>query len=183
LDPVQQQIGDGGFLSSRPCGPPCFWNITPGKSDRSQAEDELGARGIFEHCKSGSSASYDFEWISCGFALSVIFQKGNPVVYSITFQPYRTIRVRDAIRTLGSPKCVSVDEPLLPDHPVTYASLYYVDPRIVLDLEYVENFFAYSVGPRNVLIGIIYGPAKGSAPPQDCLEWRGYGEYPTPRSR
>jgi hypothetical protein len=180
LDPLGLGVGDGGFLSSRPCGPPCLWNITPGESDRIQAEDEIRARGVFENCEFDSPADSDFEWISCGFALSVIIQKSDSLVYSLSFEPSRTIRVRDAIRILGAPSCVSVGLPLLPDNPATDAALFFVDPRVVLLLESQRNFFAYSLRPRSQVIYIGYGPASGGSFPDHCADWRGYGDYPTP---
>ena len=95
-------IGDGGYLSGDPCGPPCFWNIKPDITTKQQALDILQARVNLRDCSinnlglSGLNGSI----VYCE-PVNIAFDQSG-YVSSLSFNLMKPISVGDALAKFGN---------------------------------------------------------------------------------
>jgi hypothetical protein len=132
---ITAEVGDGGFLSAEPCGPPCFFEIVPGTTTKNQAISMLQARKLHLDCHEyDNRAQGGVRGIACQ-NISIGLQDDSDVVESIGFTPTQTIAVEKAIAKYGEPSAVLVtDVPYTGNEFVTKMMLYYDDMNIELVL-------------------------------------------------
>ena len=76
-------IGDGGFLSEEPCGPPCFWGIIPGETTEAEVAEILEQRGIYAACETWVSKFEEgSKGIDCGSRVFISIEQGDDLVVS-----------------------------------------------------------------------------------------------------
>ncbi len=104
------EIGDGGLLSDASCGPPCFWNITPGLTTRSQAWGSLIQRGMSQTCQElNGSSEPGSHTIHCEprsktrdlGTLDIALDAQANKVLSISFNPSRVILLQNLVKKYG----------------------------------------------------------------------------------
>ena len=173
---IQGAVGDGGLVSGDPCGPPCFWNITPGRSSMDDAIEQLRIHGIYDQCETQDSNDDQFIFISCGLAVSIVFERGSPLVRSVSFSPSAPIALKDAISAIGPPACILVLSPLLPDHPATYAHLEFGSPPATIYLA-PQDAMSFKAAAESVVTHVVYRAGSSLANEFACQPWTGYGEY------
>lgn len=93
-------IGDGGFLSQEPCGPPCFLQITPGVTSRGDAITILHAQAFSGSCAETGTG------INCQGLLQIGFQKD--AVNMVSFKPNAGITAAETIARYGPPDRIFV---------------------------------------------------------------------------
>src|SRR5512140_1809726 len=93
-------IGDGGFLSQEPCGPPCFLHITPGVTGSGDAVNTLHAQPFAASCGETTTV------INCQDVVQIGFQ--NDMVNMISFKPSARITTADTLSKYGPPDRVFV---------------------------------------------------------------------------
>ncbi len=179
-------IGDGGILSSEPCGPPCLWNIMPGVTTQAQALQNLQDHFDLQIC-SNSKSSPEAQWIVC----KPIFIKidSNGIVEQIAFTPTRSIRIEQVITAYGQPNQIDIggDGPGGFNTPVTYvwATLDFESIHTQISLDQQDGQ-VYDIAPSAPIIKIEYFAtsdtsnwtyAKDGTAPQP---WKGFGKYQGP---
>ncbi len=92
---LQVDIGDGGFLSGEPCGPPCFLGIRPGLTRSSDARSVLNAPPFSGSCVEASAS------INCREVIQVGFQ--GETVNMVSFKPTTQITAGDLLGRYGPP--------------------------------------------------------------------------------
>ena len=78
-------IGEGGFLSQKPCGLPCFWGITPDITTEEEAIGILQQHVDVDDCSSPWPVAWDNSWIICAPVAVEIGVSGRFI--AITFTP------------------------------------------------------------------------------------------------
>jgi len=178
-------IGDGGFFSQDPCGPPCFWGIVPGSTEEKEVIRILKSRGIWETCESfNNEAESGVRGITCARVLGVHFKRGGTIVAGIGFSPSSEITVHDVLGRFGEPDYILLTDMGLPEYPETGMSLYYERITTKIDLPAQDNF-VYSVSPFTKIESIGYFDVDEYEAHKTCifpylLTWHGYGEYEQP---
>ena len=174
-------IGDGGFLSGKPCDAPCFWNITPDVTTREQAKEIFQKQFDISNCdvwpglRNGQYIMCDPVWIRFG-----VSDKVDHIGYS----PVQTITVEEAIAKYGQPNAVKVlgwsEENMGGTTSVTML-LFFDNIRTAVGLSR-QSGTNYKVELSTQIDGINYesvskweGMGKG-----DRQSWTGFGTYPGP---
>ncbi|MFZ3069774.1 MAG: hypothetical protein WA110_01445, partial [Anaerolineaceae bacterium] len=97
-------FGDGGLFSATPCGPPCFYGITPGITTREEVSNILYAEdSVFEGCEAFDNRAYSgLEGIACNFhVFSLVFE--DDLVDNVAFTPGFAITLEQVIEEYGEP--------------------------------------------------------------------------------
>lgn len=172
-------LQDGGFLSDKPCAPPCFLNITPGITTEDEARETLRSIGLLEMCKTFNNESESGgRGIICTPDLVISFQEGADVVESVGFKPVSSIAMKDVITKYGDPSAVLVTLKSLPEEDQrTVMMLYYDELKVTLVLtEQKSGIYDVSADLQVVNIGyfdeLSYKMTRGYS-----SDWVGYGSY------
>lgn len=164
--------GDGGFLSEKPCGPPCFYGITPGVTTKSEAEEILKQNSFsctFFDYTPGGKQGYMCSWGDVG-----LDDKGN-IVTGVTFRTSSKITLQKVIDKYGEPDVVGTGIVSLPDDKVRVGMI--LGFKTIRTWIWLEEQHApkYTVREDSVVHDITYSadfdPQPGNVP------WKGYGEY------
>lgn len=101
-------IGDGGFISLKPCGPPCFFGITPGVTSYDEAIKLIdNQKNIFINCqKNINHQSQANNGLSCANGIGITFK--NSIVDGIGFSLTEAITIQQVIDSYGFPDLVEV---------------------------------------------------------------------------
>ncbi len=169
------KIGDGGFLSETPCGPPCFWGITPGETTETEVMAILQDRGVIESCESfDKTTEGGFRGIKCGLQMFIMFERESHLVYMVGFSPAR-ITVRDVIEKYGEPAGVEVGAVGIHNYDAQLI-MSYPDMFALVRLP-IQDDYPYSLEPSTPVEDILYSLVYGPEHPVLQDEWRGYGKY------
>lgn len=129
------EVGDGGFLSGDPCGPPCFWGIVPGVTTEAETMQIFKARGLFEKCETyNNEAESGSRGLSCASSVGIVFRRNTDIVEEVGFKPSSRITVEDVIAEYGEPDFVLVTRTSIPEYPRTGMIFYYDDMKARLVL-------------------------------------------------
>jgi hypothetical protein len=168
------EIGDGGFLSREPCGPPCFWDIIPGVTTEAEAIQILQSRGLFQKCE--AFAHSGGRGITCPSGIEIVFQQEMDIVGVVGFQLSQAITIEDVIARYGEPDAVLVG--VISRYPRTRMVLYYDDLKAELFLPWQEDS-KFSVVASTKIEHISYNSKVSyeSSRSDSFPRWNGYGEY------
>lgn len=174
-------LGDGGFLSGTPCGPPCFWGIVPGQTTEEEVIAILGEHEVLAACRFyNREAEGGTRGIHCGprfQGFGVSFAPGSDLVEVISFRTSVTITVQDVIAKYGAPDCIRVMAEGISEHPEVGAGLVYLELLAYLGLPSQEDD-VYLTMPSTRVEVIAYSELNvRDLFLEDCVTWRGYGEY------
>ena len=176
---VPPSIGDGGFLSNNPCGPPCFQGIVPGTTTEHEAVQILQSQGLYYNCSSfNNEVSSGKRGVECGSSVNISFQRGTDIVDAVSFGLSQKVTVADVIAKYGEPDTVLVT--LDHRYPRAGMNLYYTDLRAIIGLPDQEgSIFRVSASTTVESIGYLSAASyKSHVPAIDSLpKWKGYGEY------
>jgi hypothetical protein len=171
-------IGDGGFVSADPCGPPCFFEIVPGTTTKSQAISLLQARELYSDCHEYDTREQGgVRGIACQ-NISIGLQNDFDIVENIGFIPAQTITVEKAITRHGEPSAVLVtDVSYAKNEFVTSMILYYDTINVELVLA-EQNSGAFNLTPTTLVVNIGYSD-EGSynQSRRYSQDWKGYSTY------
>lgn len=172
-------IGDGGFLSDKPCGPPCFFEIIPGTTSKEQAITLLQSHELYLVCQEyDTRAEGGTRGINCG-SVDVGLQKDLDIVESIAFQPSQTITVNQVFAKYGKPSAIGVATlgSIEPDEPVTIMLLLYDTLGVSLSLV-KQNSAVFDVEPTTLIENIGYSDQNAyNIGRQYSQKWNGFGTY------
>ncbi len=171
-------IQDGGFLSGEPCGPPCFWGVTPGITKIDQVYQILDARGLRPYCSKYDNG-YGARGIDCSFRLGFSFAGQTDVIDGVGFFPSVPITLEDVINKYGSPSHVLALIGGLPDYPQRVnLSLYYDEIFTILHFLEIEGQ-VYPLEAASVVQAIDYSDRTAYEEIRNIpfQPWVGYGKY------
>jgi len=180
-------IGDSGFLSDEPCGPPCFMGMEPGITTKAEALEILKTRGFLEGCVSLDAyqayiARGEGGW-SCQTAFSVRYPQNTEIINYIGINLNNAVTLQDIINKLGYPSFVLVLNTGLPEHPTVQISLYYSEPRIVIPLGGEFEGFQFEISQTTLIDSVDYLDLQTleyhyELFSDELIAWKGYGIYP-----
>jgi hypothetical protein len=172
------EIGDGGFLSKEPCGPPCFMGIIPGTTTEQETQKIISEFDGLEECSTWNAKSSGLqEGIRCAQTMAVLFDNAG-VVSTVSFTPQQVITVEEAIYLYGMPDVVGM-APMISDYetPTVSVSLYFHDYYLRLSMP-VQEGFRYEIEPGTVIRSIIYYEKEEYSRQLEFTQpWKGYGFY------
>lgn len=165
--------GDGGFLSEKPCGPPCFYGIIPGITSKDDLEEILKLNSFsctfFDYTHSSGAQGFMCPW--GGIALS---DEGN-IVIGVSFWPSSKIRLWQVIDKYGEPDYVRTGIVSLPDAKVRVGMMLgFRKIRTWIELE-EQSAPKYTVREDSLVRHIGYSDHFDHQPSD--VVWKGYGEY------
>jgi hypothetical protein len=169
---------DGGLISGIPCGPPCFWGITPGISNIEDVIDELDSRNLLTRCQSSNKLSQEEGYsITCWPSLLFHSDFDDSVIETVSFIPTTEVSVGDVIDRHGQPICAVLLPGGVPEHPTTELMLLYTNPPIKLSLP-DQSGVTFMVEASTLVQTVVYSIEIG----MDCyshggVDWHGFGEY------
>lgn len=180
-------VGDGGFLTGEPCGPPCFWGIVPGETTEGEVMEILQERGIFETCYTiDHEDEGGFRGMDCGLQVFIDFERGGDLVTGVGFKPTATITAQDVVAKYGEPQGIAVhdlgvhvhviDLQLVMAYPSMLTRVIFPTQRVSLPIQE-----PYILEPSTLVDSIAYPIDGGEISLVDDSyweEWHGYGEYP-----
>jgi hypothetical protein len=173
---------DGGFLTGKPCGAPCFMGITPGQTTETMLKDTLVKLSISDQCKPFANTSDPGDkGLICRGSMIFHIDRDTQEVKSLGFNPYDEIDVSKALKKYGPPQHVDIVNTGLPESPGTKMLLYYDDIRAVVALA-DQTGRSYNLAPETGIANIGYfSPASYAGQVASFskyfLRWKGYGEY------
>jgi hypothetical protein len=175
------EIGDGGFFSEEPCGPPCFWNIIPGVTTIDEAEAVLEAKNITGLCTRYNNEEARTRGVTCypGMELGIGFGFHEDIVTDISFRTSETITLDDVVEKYGEPSAVFVQYTGLPEEPYrTMTMLYYDSIYTYLHLPEQESG-VFEVKPSLEVQDIAYSSVDlyRRSRQRFSSDWKGYGSY------
>jgi hypothetical protein len=179
IKPFILNIGDGGFLSENPCGPPCFFGIIPGVSSKADAITLLRSQGLYIDCSEYDNTSQGgVRGITCR-TQGLIFQNNADIVTGIGFQPPIKITVSDVIAKYGNPSAVGVAAVSLTDRQqfFTGMTLFYDGSRVSLGLSEQQSG-EFNLTPDTLVEGVTYEDQDSyNRGRKYSQEWNGYSVY------
>ena len=180
------KVGDGGFLSQDPCGPPCFLGIMPNVTNETEMVRILQEAGLYENCKFlNNESAAGLRSLNClRHDVTVTFFPGTDIVGDIRFSLRQTITADMVIAKYGEPDAVFV----------SFMKLWrYSRPEIVMSLIYDHintsvtlgsqkgDSFNLETSTRVTRIGYsklgFTSVDEGQAGKPHLTPWHGYGEY------
>ncbi len=184
---AKPDIGDGGFLSGEPCGPPCLLGITPNLTTEAEAVRLLKAKGLYNNCYIyNHEAETGLRGAAC-VPVSLAYFRGSDVVGSIGFQPSQPITVEMVIAKYGDPDAVSVSSTWFnwENQPETSMALFYsrLGASLALGEQQGNTFF---VGPSTRISGVSYSDnmfpsiREYEKISKSRSAWHGFGQYQEP---
>ncbi len=172
------EIGDGGFLSKQPCGPPCFMGITPDITVKADVINYLEQKVDINLCKTWNrQADGGDQGITCN-PISVTFQD-NDVVDTIWFTPSTNMSMEDVLKIHGNPSTVTVSSDGDEDGNILSVDmkLYYDQLKAVVALKTQKNTI-FEVKETTSIMGISYYSDINYFDNLIFNEpWHGLGEY------
>ena len=173
------EIGDGGFLSQEPCGPPCFWNIVPNITTKDEAIEVLKSKGLFERCEFIDNTAYaGTRGIVCRPIVLVELRDDTDIVSGIGFRPSEAITVEDMIEKYGEPDAVLVSTIGIPEGQYQIGMNLYYD-KFYGDIRLNEqDGGTFTLTPSTIIVNIGYADEAWYSEVRNRLQqWKGYGEY------
>lgn len=180
LPPVNKNK-DGGFLTEKPCGPPCFHGITPQISTQDEVLKLIDKpENIFYGCKYFDlTSSGGVKGLTCNY-INIRFSNG--FVEKISFRPSDKITAQEVIAKYGFPDSVQVftNKPEHSDLEVKLDFCYDKLPtRIVFETLYSEKYF---LKPNSIVAMVSYDSKDiynyiCDVNAKNFYQWNGYGEY------
>lgn len=167
--------GDGGLISQEPCGPPCFYGITPGITNKEEAEDifinSLQLGNCIEHEVDGPGGT-----LSCDGLPFINFDEAN-LVTGITYYLGKEVAVNELIQEYGEPISVStITEGIHKDFK-TVMRFYYPEIGMTILLVKQEGS-SFNISPETTIDLITYSTYYTRLENNPFIqEWKGYGEY------
>jgi hypothetical protein len=182
LNQKNSEIKDGGFLSSIPCGAPCFYGLNPGLSTDIEAVNAISAnKDIFYNCEqyddSGNGGNRGY---ICNNNIGVVYS--DDLVGGVSFQPSSKITVKQAIEKYGYPDLVDSMVVSLPDKPFRSGTLLYFNKiNTVLKLE-EQSGTEMKIDPDTNILEVIYWSkglfsSKKNLSTSTGVPWHGFGTY------
>ena len=176
---VVPKIADGGLLSEQPCGPPCMWNITPGKTSKQEAIDVLIQKGIYNDCQFfDNSSESGGRGIVCSPYIIVILNENEDIVSGIGFRPSQKITVEEIVSKYGDPSSVQVSMQGIPEGELhATMMLFYDEMRINIVLP-EQDFGPYVINGDLPVENVGYSDQASYKPFRQYSQiWHGYGDY------
>ena len=180
IDTKAPQIGDGGFLSGRSCGPPCFFGVIPGVTTKNDAITLLQSRGLYEDCaeidttkKGGGHIVFCNHWV-------VSIGNNGDLVSGISFVPSEDITVAQVIAKYGQPTVVSMLAVADSSNrgSTAYMDFYYDQINTDIGLIAEKNSTTYEINPTSLIETIgYYDQEEYQSRRQIIQSWKGYGIY------
>jgi len=177
-------IGDGGFITNEPCGPPCFWGITPSVSNYDETINQLNSKGVnTSDCEYSLRHNPDQNELHCGplnpgYAIGITFDLNN-IVMNLGFTPEPPINLKNVIEKYGSPDHIDVANLSVSEEPPNIGvQIFYDRFQAILILPYQKG--KGNIYPAITIEGISYISKDSYA--ERVLHsqlWHGYGEYET----
>lgn len=168
-------VGDGGFLSEEPCGPPCFWGIVPGETTEAEVIEILREKGVFDTCETFDREARGGErGMECGSRVFISFQQGGDVIQGLGFSPTSTITVQDVVEKYGEPQSVEVGA--LGVHVLDYQLILAYPKILTLVRLSLQQEYPYVLEPVTPVKDIVYYLEFGGDFSLKSV-WHGYGEY------
>jgi hypothetical protein len=170
-------ISDGGLISKEPCGPPCFWGITPGESNKEQAYKIINSKVDINLCTSWDTRDQGGDYgIRCEDVFGLTFNDQGKVC-SIGIKPSISIFVSDVINQFGNPDAIKVSILGLHNNPPFTMMLFYEKWKMRIDL-YEQETSYYEIQPINQIEGVLYlDQTSYRASLKSYQLWQGYGKY------
>ncbi len=180
-------IEDGGIISDKSCGPPCFWSITPAISTKKQVFEMLQKKNILDKChitddvtntegKSNTTIDCDAFYIS--------INNDTNLVMDISFTPSQTVTLQQIISIYGEPSSVTTsNEQPYASKPKMSMALYYDNLRMILNLPVQQDMntytVTYTVSANSQIEGIGYYDTYeyNIIPAKNRTNWHGFGKY------
>jgi hypothetical protein len=171
-------IGDGGFISEKPCEAPCFLNIIPDVTSEEQLKEIINQTPALSSCKeydfTDSGGTMGFTCANANF--SIIDGK----VVGVSYLPSSNIMIQNVISKYGEPERALVFEQNLPDDPAQVGMrLLYDNPCIEVSTE-IQNGKIYNVSQNTSIYRVVYlgkELCQKNQQLQHTDTWKGYGSY------
>jgi hypothetical protein len=172
-------IGDGGLLSQKPCGPPCFYGMIPSITTTDQAQTILKDMVLEQYCTIfGDLTEPGIRGLECQGIVNVGIKESSDYVEFIGYFPSITITVGEVIDKYGEPNSISKSLLSRNDFPFIWKMvIYYNDIKMDVHLEKQKgNTYKLEYGTKIIVIGYndeisYYSLIEGNS------AWHGYGEY------
>lgn len=169
------EVGDGGFLTGEPCGPPCFWGIVPGETTEAETVEILQERGIYGICETWDrEREGGYRGINCGRDLVIGFERGSDLVTGVGFNPSGIV-VQDVVDKYGEPDGVMVS--VLGVHALDYQLILAYPSMFTLVRLSLQDEAPYVLKPSTPVKNIAYDVVFDEEFSRGWEEWHGYGEY------
>jgi len=172
-------VGDGGFLSGEPCGPPCFVGIVPGVTREAEAIQILKTEGLCWNYTTFNNEPSGYRGFTCSPSwVGIAFRPGTDVVDHVGFPLSRIVMVGDVIARYGEPDAVLVA--VSSQYPRTGMNLYYTHLQTILVLPEQEGATFWVKASTTIEQVSYYSTVtyRSRRPTVDSLpKWNGYGEY------
>jgi hypothetical protein len=176
------KIGDGGFLSLNPCGPPCFYGMTPGITTDKQVQQVITKlSNIFSNCNElNLTSSGGGRALLCDGDITVGYN--GDTVDGITFSPYTTVSIQQVIDYYGPPDFVDVLVVSLPDKPFrSKMTLLFDRPQALLGLS-DQSGTQFVINANSKITIISYSTENGYQVYRNRIlsqgkPWIGFGTY------
>lgn len=180
-------IGDGGILSKKPCGPPCFFGIEAGRTSQDEVPQILLDKEIMDQCSTIDHYQFAIDegiggW-ACQSIATITYRKATGVVDSIGFELERPVTLHDIVAEYGYPDIIIIKDVGLPESPTLLASIYYSSLKFVLPIKEQQYGITYFVEPATFIQSVIYLDEESIKNDlemfsQEAFSWKGYGHYP-----
>jgi hypothetical protein len=179
---MKLNVGDGGFLSGEPCGPPCFWGIIPGITTDDETNKLLESAGVqTSECKYSQRQNPDVNVIRCGpvglgYEIGIAIDTTG-VVKDLGFAPEPPFSLGDVIAKYGNPDAVSVGRLSVTLVPPDIGIRIYYD-HLQAELSIPDQKGSAEIRADYVIDGVLYSNAQSYEKSRKSSQpWHGFGEY------
>jgi len=174
---VKVNIGDGGLLSKEPCGPDCFFGISPSLSTQNDVEIQLAKYKLRKFCRIsdlGEIISY-----LCDDVFIINITKESKLVFLVGYTPQDKVTLGSIINKYGDPDfLVTYEVGTTPEYPVTLVRMYYEKYNMSIETNKQEgNFLSINSDLMISNVGYSRDFPELNYPNISKQPWRGYGDY------
>lgn len=176
---ISKIIGDGGFISNKPCGPTCFYGVIPGVTTYIEAKEIIAKnKTVFVNCEEiDLTSDGGGHAISCADRIGFGFEK--QIVAGIGFSPKSDLTIQQVIDKYGPPNSVYTFIITRPDEPVQSTFLLYYDSLHTVVGMGNQNQAEFLINYDSTVSSIAYHSAKNYDlfHTKNGTKWHGYGIY------
>jgi hypothetical protein len=172
-------IGDGGLISQFPCGPLCFFNITPGTTTLDQAKiimHSIDPNGICTYYDD----KHGIKAIKCNPVTIINYGESNDLVEGISFIPQQQITLGEILNLYGPPDYIGKGLFSRNDIPFNMnIIIYYEIYRMDISFEHqINESMVYELNEKTIVESIrISSDNIFNLENTGSIMWNGYGEY------
>jgi hypothetical protein len=171
-------LGDFGFLSDRPSGPPCYLGTCPQISKKADVVKAIQKYGIFDFCNTDAQ---DLNGgIRCKCFSNIMFNSDD-TISQISFSMQTDSEVNQVLRKFDLPDSIGSDNYYVSSNGPPKFNLYFFYDRYRMSVGLMpQDGNTFDLSAQTKVVGVVYfneAEYLNAKKLHKKVIWKGYGKY------